>query len=384
MLAAIFFAPATLNSAKTPDQFFGMNVLHATNRTPWPEVKIGGIRLWDTDDTSWSHIEPAPGKFDWNGLDHWLALAKRHHVEVLYTFGRVPKWANGGKHQSVPPTNLDDWDTFVRALVRHAKGRISAWELWNEPNDPNFWTGDMKTLLQMSQRAYRIIKEEQPNAMVLTPSATWHDNVSPSQWFRQYFSVSGGDFADVIAFHGYVGTSPEGLTREAENIRKVAAEYSVQKPLWDTESSWGIDTNLNNASSQAAFLARSYILHVSQGVHRFYWYAWDGSDGRTTSDQSWGTLWNREDGVREPGRALTAVAQWLSDADLPLICQTNKTVWTCTLNRTAMIVWDSTSEHPYNVDPRFTRYRELTGQVHDVASDKLVSIGRSPILLDSK
>lgn len=383
-MVAICFATLNLSSSKLPDQFFGMNVLHASNRTPWPEAKIASIRLWDTDDTSWSHIEPARGKFDWNGLDRWLALAHRHNVDVVYTFGRVPKWANGSKHQSVPPSKLDDWDAFVRAIVRHARGRITAWELWNEPNDPNFWTGDMSALLDMSRRAYRIIKTEQQNAIVLTPSATWHDNISPSQWFRQYFAAGGGTFADVIAFHGYIGTAPEGLTREVENIRKVAGDYSVEKPLWDTESSWGIDAKLSDPKSQATFLARSYILHASQGVHRFYWYAWDGSDGEATSDRSWGTLWNRRDGVRPPGHALATVASWLRDADLPLICKTSKTVWTCALNNRSAVVWDSASDHPYTVDSRFTRYHDLAGQVHAVAADKVVTIGRSPILLNSQ
>jgi hypothetical protein len=388
LVVAICFASLSVvssssSSSKLPDQFFGMNVLHAINRTPWPATEIASIRLWDTDDTSWQHIQPARGKFDWNGLDRWLKLANRRHVEVVYTFGRVPKWANGGKHQSVPPTNLEDWDKFVRAIVRHAKGRVAAWELWNEPNDPNFWTGDMNTLLQMSQRAYHIIKSEQPNAIVLTPSATWHNDISPWQWFKQYFAAGGGQFADVIAFHGYVGTAPEGLTREIGNIRRVAADYSVEKPLWDTESSWGIDAKLSDPKSQATFLARSYILHASQGVHRLYWYAWDGSDGGAISDKSWGTLWDREDGVRDPGHALTTVARWLREADLPLICETSKTVWTCTLNSTAAVVWDSTSDHPYTVDSRFTKYHDLAGQIHDVAANKVVIIGRSPILLNS-
>jgi len=321
-----------------------MNVLHAISRTPWPDATVNSIRLWDTDDTRWSKLEPARGKFYWSGLDRWLTLAEKHRVQVVYTFGRVPAWANDGKAQSVPPTNLDDWDTFVRAIVRHAKGRIGAWELWNEPNDPKFWTGDMKTLIQMSERAYRIIKSEQPDAIVLTPSATWHEGMSASQWFKLYFAAGGGKFADVIAFHGYVGLAPEALTREIDHIRQAARNASVDKPIWDTESSWGMDTKMVDPTSQAAFLARSYVIHVSQGVHRFYWYAWDGSDGRSASNESWGTLWDR-DGLRLAGRALKTVSTWLQEAELPLHCQSSETVWTCPLNSRAALVWDSASEH---------------------------------------
>jgi hypothetical protein len=364
-----------------PDQFFGMNVLHAINDTPWPDAKIAGIRLWDTDNTSWSAIERVRGKFNWKGLDQWLKLAQKQHVDVIYTFGRVPKWANGGKHHSIPPTDLNAWDEFVRAIVRHSRGRITAWELWNEANDPNFWTGDLNTLLAMSQRAHRIIKSEQPNAIVLTPSATWHAT-SPSQWFERYFSAGGGRFEDVIAFHGYAGTSPEALTSELQRIREVAKSHSVDKPLWDTESSWGIDARLSDPRAQAAFLARSYILHVWQRVDRFYWYAWDGSDGgKTTADKSWGTLWNAKNGVMPAGVAYRTVHGWLGGAQLPLLCTATNSVWQCRLDGNELIVWNSSAQQDLRIDPRYTHFYDLSGQSHLVPDTHIIAIGPSPVLV---
>jgi hypothetical protein len=381
LLAVILIGASASHSATLPEQFFGMNILHATHATPWPDAKIASIRLWDTDDTSWSDIEPVRGKFNWDGLDRWLKLAKHNHADVIYTFGRVPQWANGGKHQSIPPTDLNAWDEFVRAVVRHSKGRIVAWELWNEPNDSNFWTGDLNTLLQMSERAYRIIKTEQPNAIVLTPSATWH-GTSPSQWFDQYFSAGGGKFADVIAFHGYVGTSPEGLTSELQKIRNVAKKNAVDKPIWDTESSWGVDAKLADPGAQAAFLARSYILHVSQGVHRFYWYAWDGSDGgKTSSDKSWGTLWDSKNGVQPAGLAYRSVHTWLNGVQLPLYCNAADSIWQCKLDENSLIVWNPSAKQDLPLSPHYTRYYDLSGQSHPIPDNHIIAIGPAPVLV---
>jgi polysaccharide biosynthesis protein PslG len=383
LLTLLLLAGSAMYAASLPEQFFGMNILHAINKTPWPNAKVASIRLWDTDDTSWSDLQSARGKFNWDGLDRWLKLAERNHADVIYTFGRVPKWANDGKGQSLPPTDLNAWDDFVRAIVRHAKGRITAWELWNEPNDPNFWTGDINTLLEMGRRAQRIIKQEQPNAIVLTPSATWHQT-SPSQWFEQYFSAGGGKFEDVIAFHGYVGTSPEAITSELQRIRDVASRYGVNKPLWDTESSWGTDAKLSDPNAQASFLARSYILHVSQGVHRFYWYAWDGSDGgQTSSDKSWGTLWNAKNGVLPAGLAYKTVHGWLSSAPLPLLCNANNSVWQCKLGDSSLIVWNSSTQQNLQLDPHYTRYFDLGGNTHPVPANHIVAIGPAPILIRS-
>src|SRR4051812_32441088 len=148
----------------------------------------------------------------------------------------------------------------------------------------------MPTLVTMAQHAYQIIKAAQPDAVVLTPSATW-TTTSPAQWFSQYFAAGGGRYAGAISFHGYVGQIPEGIVSDLQNIRAAAGQYSLSnKPIWDTEASWGIDANLSDSTAQANFLARFYILHVSQGVQRFYWYAWDGSDGgKTPASESWGT-----------------------------------------------------------------------------------------------
>jgi hypothetical protein len=299
---------------------------------------------------------------------------------VLYTFGRVPKWANGGRHQSLPPADLQIWDDFVRAIVRHAKGRISAWELWNEPNDPHFWNDNLETIVEMAQRACRIIKSEQPDAIVLTPSPTWSRG-SPSQWFEQYFAAGGGKFADIIAFHGYVGPQPEGLTGELERIRAAAQDHGVNKPIWDTESSWGIDAHLPDAANRAAFLARSYILHVSQGVHRFYWYAWDGSDGgQTPPNQSWGTLWSSREPDTSQARAYRTVRKWLDQVHLPLICNAADSVWRCKLNRDSLIVWNTAGQRNFQLDPQYTHFQDLSGNFHDVPDTHSIPIGPAPIL----
>jgi len=371
-------------SQTLPRQFFGVSVLHAITRTPWPDQPYGGIRLWDTDGTGWPQANPARGKYDWAALDKWLDLAEKNHVDVLYTFGRVPAWTNGGKGQNMPPSNLRDWETFVHAIVKHSRGRIKFWEIWNEPNDPRFWTGDLATLTSMAHRAYDIIKAAQPNALVLTPSATW-TTTSPAQWFRQYFATGGGAYADVIAFHGYVGPVPEGIVSDIQNVRIAAKTFGLEhKPIWDTESSWGVDAKVPNDSDRANFLARSYILHVSQGVQRFYWYAWDGSDGaKAPPTKSWGTLWDSGNGPDPAARAYGTIFRWLSGAQLPVLCSAATSVWQCKLSDDAMIIWNPSIQTTFTVDSQFTSYSDLAGKSFSI-SNHTVPIGPAPILVHSE
>ena len=53
-------------------------------------------------------------------------------------------WASGGSGGGVvfgPPTDLAAWEEFVSDTAKHFKGRIAAYEVWNEPDVAFFWNG---------------------------------------------------------------------------------------------------------------------------------------------------------------------------------------------------------------------------------------------------
>ena len=73
--------------------------------------------------------------------------------------------------------------------------RITYWELWNEPQDPEYYCGDMQTMLTMAQHAYQIIKSINPAAQIITPTVTASGGPA---WLDAYLSKGGGNFADII------------------------------------------------------------------------------------------------------------------------------------------------------------------------------------------
>src|SRR5579872_692919 len=116
-------------SAQIAPTFFGMQMgKGSVTGQPWPVDKIctnpfqgcdgfGGVRLWDSG-TAWALINYAPGQYDWSILDAWINDAKKHQVDLVYCFGRVPLWASskpndtkcangGGPGQCDPPNDLN-------------------------------------------------------------------------------------------------------------------------------------------------------------------------------------------------------------------------------------------------------------------------------------
>ncbi len=302
---------------------------------------------------------------------------------------------------SAPPRDMKYWDDFVKAIAIHNKkhgGRIKYWEIWNEWDWHDFWSGDTATLVTMAKRAYPIIKSIDPNALVLTPNACGVDPYDPgddnvlADHINSFLAAGGGNYADVITFHGY-RPAPERIDPLVNAIRKVMdANGQSAKPLWDTEGGWGKNMELPDLDEQAAYVARSYLVHWSKGVARFYWYGWDGYDEKVPKNENdWGILYDpRRGGIQKPGIAYREVYQWMVGATMTSNCavQSNGTTWSCDLSRPggyeAQAIWNTAGNVTIHAPSQFKQYRKLDGNKVAIQSGSSVTIGIKPILLETK
>jgi hypothetical protein len=361
-------------------------------QTPWPPMPIAGIRLWDTY-TNWEMLEPSQGKYNWAALDRWLDLAQAHGADVLYTFGVTPTWASSNPTAKCDynpggcyaPRDMKDWDDFVKALATHAAGRIKYWELWNEANQREYWSGGIPALAVMAQHAHDIIKVINPSAKIFTPSGV--GGASDTSAFLDEFLAAGGSrFVDGVAFHGYGNTIPswpEEVNHIVDAVQAVMAKRGIGGlPLWDTESSWGPAKHLPNEDDRVAFVARHYILQWSKGVQRDYWYAWN--------DDDYGTLWDdSKHAIRPAGVAYGQLDGWLTGAEMTAPCAMSPdATWTCgfTLRggEQAQVVWNSSvsasSTLQFRPASNFVQYKNLDGSTTQI-SGRSIPIGNKPLLL---
>ena len=397
-----------------PAAYLGFNlhpgVLKGT--IPWPAIPFGSVRLWDTG-TSWAAINSAEGVYDFSILDAWLDLGTQNgKTDFLYTFGVVPPWASSNPNDQSclkptrpagscdPPSDLNAdgsgadqfWKDFVTAIVQHAGGKIHSWEIWNEPDVPNEWTGTMAQMARMAQDAYTIIKAADPTAVVTTPTAV--DDGGGLQgiggWLSSYLTVNGGKFADIVSFHGYVGVSQGSfagnISSIVDTIDTIAIGTLAAKPRWDTEGSWGKDVSLPDLDLQAAFLAQMYLLQWSNGVQRFYWYQYGNTGG--------GTLWT-DAGLTPAGIAYAQVYDWMVGGTMAQACSRTGSVWTCNLTKPGGVeeqaVWDSAqtcaaghcTTSSYTPDTVYNKYADLAGNLTSFTPGTAIAIGVKPILLEN-
>jgi hypothetical protein len=314
-------------------------------------------RLWDTE-TTWANLEPKKGEWHFDQLDGLVDLAAAHHVEVLLCFGRTPAWASsdpdGGsgerKGQTAPPKSMEDWRDFVRTVVTRYRGRIHAYEVWNEPNLAEFYSGDIPTMVQMTREAGQIVHSIDPSALVVSPSATGASGVA---WLKAFLQDGGAQFVDVIGFHFYViPKAPEEIVGLARSVRSAMAAHQVKLPLWNTETGWSKPKVFASDYEASAYVARSLLLAWAIGIERFYWYAWD--------NRNWVTL-NLTTGndYRPNGNALAyrTMESWMTGERVES-CSTNRDgTWVCHLMdpvTDSYIFWnpDGKVSFPFPAAPR--------------------------------
>lgn len=413
---------------QVPATFFALDVNAPSH---WPSVAFGTLRLHDSCSgtgqhpcVAWRDTEPTDNSFDWRAFDEWMmALAAHPETRATYTFSYTPRFAadhscldwdiaqrNAGRSphcvaegSCCPPKQdgagkMVEWQDYVSQVVTRAASRIESYELWNEPNVPDFWCADAahgcdnptspQKLVKMAEVAYQTIHKIDPNAVVLTPSSVV-DVSGPAcgyttDWLAAYLAAGGGQWADAISFHGYLKGCPPDVTPEhiqggIRNIRSLLERYGLASlPIWDTESSWEGDA-ITDPDERAAWIARAYLIRWSEGVQRFAFYGWDFG--------SWGELWSN--GILPAGTAFGELYTWLVGATMTSPCALSGNLWSCPLTRSnggykAILVWKSsmdTSTESYTPPDEYVRYQDLTGLVGNVA--RPTNIGRKPVLFET-
>jgi hypothetical protein len=386
-----------------PPTFFGMHIHYFATSTPWPPVSFGSIRLWDAYVT-WPRLEPKQGVWDFTALDKYVDAAQSHHADIVLPLGLSPEWVSSrpdeksafGPGNAATPARLEVWRDYVRAIATRYKGRIFAYEIWNEPNMKQFYSGSVEEMLQLAASAYPIIKQIDPQALVCSPSATNRDGV---EWLDRYLQQGGGKYADVIGFHFYANPDPpETALPLIQQVRDLLRRHDLGgKPLWNTETGWAISNRLSavqpapaaarfnsvvlSEEQASAYLARMFVLNWAEGIQRLYWYSWDNKTmGLTEADGK--TL-------KEPAHTYAVTMNWLLGARMLSCGASDQGLWTCQILRPdgskAWIVWSEAGDTDFRVpaDWNSQTMHDLHGGERPIVSGGVVRMTSSPVLFET-
>jgi hypothetical protein len=126
---------------------------------------------WVKQQVEWKNTEDPKGAYHWDELDRIVNAAQSKNVKVMLSIVKAPEWATGGKQGF--PTNPTDLGDFMKGMAAHYKGRVAAYEIWNEYNLEGE-SGEINPgrYVEMLKEAYLGIKSQDASAIVIAGALT--------------------------------------------------------------------------------------------------------------------------------------------------------------------------------------------------------------------
>ena len=287
---------------------FGIGACNQTSQEldKWiPQMEEIGLHVIRTFRSTWDAVEPEEGKWNWPLVDKQMAYLTEHGFEYGGLIYGGVRWNTKDKGGTLPVNNLPAWSNYVSELVKHCKGKVKYWEVWNEP--PN-GTGKDQTpgdYAKLMVSTYEAAKAADPTCFVGLAAKSNHVN-----YLEQTIKTGAKGHYDYVVLHPYevlngvadnVGTDAVYM-HIVPTVRKMLAAQDPAKvdvPIIFTEL--GCDAR-KGLDVQARTLVKAYAMGIAQGVACIQWF--EGMDG---DSGPMGLL--KRDGT--PRSAYTALAQMI-------------------------------------------------------------------------
>lgn len=279
-VAAIVESPSTIGIADS-EIYMSASIEEINERLDMMQsLGVTNVRIM----VPWAGVQPLHpdtpfglGAPRWDQLDKVVNAAAARGMGILGVLNSTPMWASSTTPLNGEPANFDQFAAFAKSVALRYGDKISAYEVWNEPNSIQFWnTLDPAAYTAMLKKTYTALKEAAAQVGtditviggVIGAGKTWPGlTLNPIDFVKGMYDAGAHGYFDALSFHPYnfewkfsVGEDlawKEGMPlyqlnkiRELMDSHLQAGEEQIK--IWITE--YGIPTNRVDEATQAAFV----------------------------------------------------------------------------------------------------------------------------------
>ena len=239
---------------------------------------------WVKVQVSWKLYQPQPDAYAQDRLaelDSLVEAAVNNDMQLLLSVSKAPEWSRPTTDLDGPPSDYDLYRNFMAFLADRYKGRVAAYELWNEPNLQREWNGsplsaaDLTRLLSAGAAG---VRQADPEATVISsaPATTGINDgitaIDDRVFLRGMLDAGAGEIVDGIGVHPYGWANPPDSSHTSpdpsipthnnhpsfffgdtlSDYEALLAEYGVEGQLWVTEFGWGSFDQLTDDDNDPA------------------------------------------------------------------------------------------------------------------------------------
>lgn len=241
---------------------------------------------WIRDEIRWQHVETTKGNFKIPSSASWVNKAVNNGMKPLcildygngiyrenndeYTNIHLPTLGTKtGTEATKETTYWNAWMDYVELVATTYKGKIKAYEVWNEPNHSNFNNNvNAENYAKLYLATRNLIHSIDPDAIVLCGSIAGADNDFIGDVLKYIKNNGGISQIDAFSLHFY---NP-GSIPEDEYLSNLNRTYLMSfmlngynGPIWMTENGayTGTAENSVNERVQASYAIRLPVIFDS-------------------------------------------------------------------------------------------------------------------------
>lgn len=192
--------------------------------------------------SGWSRCAKSRGHYDFAWLDRIIAQLSGAGIQpwMGLTFGNR-LYCPQARHPSAvgcPPVccgneAIEAWQNFIRATVQRYRGKVTHFEIWNEPDNRQFWgpgLPDMAEYVKLVRITSAIIRAEAPESKIIGGA------FSDVQAAEQCLKLGMGDFCDAVSYHSYTMYPEFHAKMMVDVVREAVRKHAPHLRIWHGES----------------------------------------------------------------------------------------------------------------------------------------------------
>ncbi len=249
---------------------------------------------WVKQNFGWRDIEGGgKGEFNWYWPDFVVDLTEEAGLNLLVRLDHQPLWSvmslpDEQITNNQPPVNYQDFADFCGVLAERYRGRIDAYQIWNEPNLSREWglrPPNPAEYVALLKGCYEAIKTADPQAIVISAglAPTGNDDVnamSDIKFLQGMYEAGAAAYFDVLGLNapGYKAPPETSPTEAADPANGYGGgRWFAFRHVEDMR---GIMVANGDGAKQVAVLEMGWVLQ--QEIHSSY--TWHGVTEQEQAD----------------------------------------------------------------------------------------------------
>lgn len=381
-----------------PEDFFG--IVHAARSlTQQEDVLLDEVGCkWILRTFNWEAIEPEKDVFDFSHYDLYVDHARSQGIKVIALLGFSTYYIKDNRNlrKYISAENMPHFLHFVEETVRHYKGKVDVWNIWNEPNI-TFWKGTAGEYYELTRLTAERIRETDPDAYIIG-GIFWR---SPTNYIKNMHKAGGFNNLDGVAFHPYA-VNPSDCMDVYDKFNRILSDINYSSPVWITEVGYptgGWFPTKVFQKKYPVFIVKTLTGAAARGARALLWYEmFDSAEtGKIVmdSEKHFGLFFNNYS--RKAGSwAYELCARYIPGSRyVPELPQRENVpsniISFCFLNgasgNNTLIIWNDkrhVQKIKLNLPPTALVHDISTGQNIPLPSDSSVGIGYKPLIITWK